>query len=282
MARPTKQGIDFFSLDTDFDDDVEMYILEKEAAGLSTLVAAWQLIYRGEGYYIKHDHDLLLKIKKRTGLDPGVIKDCLNSCLARNIFNQQLAKKQFILTSSGVQKRFFSAAKQKKEVKYNPKYILIDVNPYDNLININGNGQNIDGNATKEKEEEKEEVKGKVNIDININPYVNDLGNQLVKPEKTLHKDTVYLLEKEYQKLIDEYGLEFTEKCIDKLDRYKGANGKKYKSDYKAILNWVVDAVKKGSNNGTYKNQTPRGTVDHDKWREELIAARATDKPEES
>ena len=27
---------------------------------------------------------------------------------------------------------------------------------------------------------------------------------------------------------------------IEILDNYKGQNGKKYKSDYRAILNWVV------------------------------------------
>jgi hypothetical protein len=29
------------------------------------------------------------------------------------------------------------------------------------------------------------------------------------------------------------------------LNNYKGANGKKYKSDYLAVLNWVVDKAKK-------------------------------------
>jgi hypothetical protein len=29
------------------------------------------------------------------------------------------------------------------------------------------------------------------------------------------------------------------------MNNYKGATGKKYKSDYLAILNWVIDKVKK-------------------------------------
>lgn len=31
-----------------------------------------------------------------------------------------------------------------------------------------------------------------------------------------------------------------TERLIEILDNYKGATGKTYKSDYRAILNWVV------------------------------------------
>jgi hypothetical protein len=48
----------------------------------------------------------------------------------------------------------------------------------------------------------------------------------------------------EYEKLCNTYGEDITKQCITILDNYKGANGKKYKSDYRAILNWVVDKVK--------------------------------------
>ena len=48
----------------------------------------------------------------------------------------------------------------------------------------------------------------------------------------------------EYEKLCSTYGKEIADQCITVLDNYKGANGKKYKSDYRAILNWVVDKVK--------------------------------------
>lgn len=57
----------------------------------------------------------------------------------------------------------------------------------------------------------------------------------------------------EYEKLCSTHGKDFVEQCISKLDNYKGANGKTYKSDYRAILSWVVDSVeeenKKKSNN---------------------------------
>ena len=49
----------------------------------------------------------------------------------------------------------------------------------------------------------------------------------------------------EYEKLVSTYGPNFVDQCIKKLDDYKGATGKKYKSDYRAILSWVVDEIKK-------------------------------------
>lgn len=80
-------------------------------------------------------------------------------------------------------------------------------------------------------------------------------GKERKKEEEDIHTkknikkkflDFVYLHDSEYQKLVDEYGEAFTERCIKKLDltipnRKEGP----YKDCYRAILNWVVEAVQK-------------------------------------
>lgn len=53
----------------------------------------------------------------------------------------------------------------------------------------------------------------------------------------------VAMTEAEYGKLIEQYGDEFTAKCIEVLDNHKGAKGTKYASDYRAILKWVIESV---------------------------------------
>lgn len=63
--------------------------------------------------------------------------------------------------------------------------------------------------------------------------------------DKVKFADFVRLKQTEYDKLVKEYGKAATEKFIEVLNNYKGANGKTYKSDYLAILNWVVERVKK-------------------------------------
>lgn len=63
------------------------------------------------------------------------------------------------------------------------------------------------------------------------------------KPKKTKYADFVQMTEAEYQKLCEKYGKPFADACIETLNNYKGAKGKTYKSDYLAILNWVVDRV---------------------------------------
>lgn len=72
--------------------------------------------------------------------------------------------------------------------------------------------------------------------------------NKVNVPVKNENKEKhfaefVTMTNDEYEKLCVTYGNEFADQCITFLDNYKGANGRKYKSDYRAILNWVVGAV---------------------------------------
>jgi hypothetical protein len=53
------------------------------------------------------------------------------------------------------------------------------------------------------------------------------------------------LSEIENEKLIQEFGNDFTEKCYNFLSSYKVEKNYKTKSDYLTIKRWVVDAVNK-------------------------------------
>lgn len=64
----------------------------------------------------------------------------------------------------------------------------------------------------------------------------------------------VTMTNEEYEKLCSAHSKDFVDQCIFKLNNYKGSKGKTYKSDYRAILSWVVDSVK---NNGTAKVNKP-------------------------
>jgi hypothetical protein len=71
---------------------------------------------------------------------------------------------------------------------------------------------------------------------------------------KIKYAEFVSMTNDEYSSLVAKLGDENkVKRCIEILDNYKGANGKKYKSDYRAILNWVItrlhDEESKNSNN---------------------------------
>lgn len=67
----------------------------------------------------------------------------------------------------------------------------------------------------------------------------------LVDPNKKQYGEFVTLTDKEYQQLIAKLGNEEAAKeCIEILDNAKGAKGYIYRSDYRAILSWVIDRYK--------------------------------------
>lgn len=81
-------------------------------------------------------------------------------------------------------------------------------------------------------------------------------------PDKKNYADFVTLTEEEYNKLVEQYGEEATQWCIQKLDNYKGSTGKKYASDYRTILSWVIASYteEKAKHNQTAQTKPPGGS----------------------
>ena len=85
------------------------------------------------------------------------------------------------------------------------------------------------------------DINADVNGDSNITARAREETNKPSLQKKT-YADDVRLTEAEYSALVNKLGSkEAADECIEILSNYKGANGKRYKSDYKAILNWVID-----------------------------------------
>lgn len=154
MARPTKQGIEYFPVDVQFDDKVELYIAECGAEGFGILVTIWQIIYQNEGYFVKNNDDLVLLVRRRIMSQASVISECIRCAVVRGVFDERLEKKYGILTSKGIQKRYLAAAKRKKEVYVNKNYIYGCIIENNNLpVNVVFDGENTIKEEVKEKEE---------------------------------------------------------------------------------------------------------------------------------
>lgn len=97
------------------------------------------------------------------------------------------------------------------------------------------------------------------NENININNNIKNNSKKDSKGKKEEEKihfaDFVTMTNVEHEKLVSTYGTEFTDQCIKILDNYKGSKGKEYKSDYRAILSWVVDEAKKRKQENKYNSR---------------------------
>jgi len=113
MSRPTKQGIDYFPIDTVFDDDMQLLVANIGAEGLGIIITIWQMIYTGHGYYIENDNKLPLKVKLRCFSSPETVVSVIGNAIDANIFSERMAKKG-ILTSRDTKEIFNSSAEEKR------------------------------------------------------------------------------------------------------------------------------------------------------------------------
>ena len=105
------------------------------------------------------------------------------------------------------------------------------------------------------------------NININKNIIKNNSkkDSKGKKEEEKIHfADFVTMTNAEYEKLVSTYSKEFANQCINILDNYKGSKGKEYKSDYRAILSWVVDENKKRTENKQLKQLKEKSYNNYD------------------
>ena len=103
------------------------------------------------------------------------------------------------------------------------------------------------------------------NINRNINKDNSKRDCKEKKEEEKIHfAEFVTMTNAEYEKLVSTYSKEFADQCIETLDNYKGANGKKYKNDYRAIKTWVIDKVSQKMKERGEKVEDNRGNIKSD------------------
>ena len=168
-GRPIKQGIDYFPLDTNFFSDVKIRKIARACGpnAASVLICLLCNIYRDKGYYILWDEDLPFCIADEVGVSEGCVKEVLLKAVQVGFFDVEKHSAYGILTSSGIQKRFFEITRQRTETEIIPEFLINTVNnsifPVKNSINPVNNEQSkgikVKRRKSKSKENPKEEGK---------------------------------------------------------------------------------------------------------------------------
>lgn len=139
MSRPLKTGLDYFPMDVEMDDKVELIEAKHGILGFGILVKLYQRIYK-EGYFLKLTEETLLIFSKRVNVDINKVNEVINDCLRYQLFDENLHKKYQILTSPGIQKRYLQAIDRRKDIELIQNYIIVDING----LNVNINWVNVD------------------------------------------------------------------------------------------------------------------------------------------
>jgi hypothetical protein len=183
MARPTYRGLEYFPLDTNLDDKFLLIEAKYGITGFGVIIKMLQKIYTNSYFYPWSEKEQLL-FSKSTGVEVEDLIQIINDAVSFDIFSVPIYQKYHVLTSRGIQKRYFLSSKRRKEYDIYSEIMLIKpelnakakvnvcslMQKQDNgVVNVCNNSINVCNNGEKEKEKEKEignMEKGNRNADI--------------------------------------------------------------------------------------------------------------------
>lgn len=174
MARPPKEGLDYFPLDVDVDQDDKIALIEAQYGieGFGIVIKLMMKIYKTSYFYEWTEREQLL-FSKRVNVDINRVNVIINDCVKWGLFDETVYNLHKVLTSKGIQRRYLTAIGRRQTVKMAKEYLLLDdetVNAYKNLVIVNINPVNVDimqtlipkGKESKVKETKVEERKEEV------------------------------------------------------------------------------------------------------------------------
>ncbi|WP_196493801.1 Lin1244/Lin1753 domain-containing protein [Ornithinibacillus caprae] len=192
MVRPIKEGLDYFPLDVDIDQDDKIALIEANHGleGFGVVIKILMKIYDNSYFYQWGEKEQLL-FSRRVNVNINKVNDIINDCLKWGLFSESLYQKHQILSSKGIQKRYLEASSRRKRVEISENYLLMDkkeVNSYKNLVIVNINSINdnistqrkVEERKVKESKEKVEEIEPPATTSDAIVFYQQNIG--MIKP----------------------------------------------------------------------------------------------------
>lgn len=302
MARPYKQGVDYYSLDVDFLKDIK-YRKIRRSCGSQTceiLLCLLGYIYGDMGYFLRWDEDSAFLVADDVGAKEGLVEEVVSKAIQVGFFNREKYEKYQILTSNGIQKRYKLITRKRKEVSIKKEYLVNDVN---NLVNGGNNSTSTVVNGVRNTQIEREiEKESKVN---EIKDYEEDMGvyefiqKSWGKPPTGILQGALgpwirewgsemilFAFQSAYENSVEMQGLK---KYVDKiLATWKSNNvstlqeAVKAKEDWEAKKNQRTFSNSQPSRNVTRKEPIPKWLADYEeqeRLRKEREAHRYDDVP---
>lgn len=112
MARPRKEGLDYFPLDVDFFSNRKIKILKSQfgADGITIYLYLLCEIYK-KGYYIQVDDDFFYLVADDLNMQQNKIRQVINFLLSRSLFDNTLFQSDKVLTSVSIQRQYQESVK---------------------------------------------------------------------------------------------------------------------------------------------------------------------------
>ena len=143
MARPVKEGLDYFPLDVDIfeDEKIEAIAGEFGPKGELAVIKLLCAIYK-KGYFILwNDLTQATLLKRLPGASKEMINQIVNRLVSWGFFDEALFDSVRVLTSENIQATYFEATKRRKTPKPTKYVINVNNNSQSNEVNVDINAQ---------------------------------------------------------------------------------------------------------------------------------------------
>ncbi|ERT60787.1 replication initiation and membrane attachment protein, DnaB/DnaD family [Megasphaera vaginalis (ex Srinivasan et al. 2021)] len=163
-------------------------------------------------------------ISDEVGVTEGAVLETINKAVKVGFFDTRLYEEKQVLTSAGIQRRFFEATARRKCVYYEESLLLVEVNAYINLVNVNNNevnvcnnSKNVDNNQQrkvkeskgKESKEEKRKKFAGARLQNSLIPVIQHYQTNIRPIANQVEKDKL-------SAMVDDFGSEAVIKAIDR------------------------------------------------------------------
>jgi hypothetical protein len=224
MARPNKQGVDYFPLDVHLDDKFKFIEIKYKLEGFAILIKLMQKIYSC-GYWYKWTEDEALLFSDELRTDFDLVQKVVNECLDRDVFSKELYESYNILTSKGIQKRYKEIVRRRKDVDVTDDYLLID----------GVFGVNDDINPSESKQDDDKSTQSKVKESkVNKTKEIDTVFNHYLSKEIINHQKLTEPMKSGIRGRLKDYSLDQILKAIDNYSTV--LNGDEYYFSHKYPL----------------------------------------------
>lgn len=154
MARPLKKGIDYFPLEVDIDKDDKILLVESiyGLEGYAVVIKFFNKIYGTDGYFYNWTEVEKILMSRQLQIKKEKLEKMINDFIEFGIFDKGMYKKYSILTSKGIQERFFFITSRRKNTNVENSFLLVNCEEFrgveknkkvdksvENSINVNNN-----------------------------------------------------------------------------------------------------------------------------------------------
>ncbi|MDC0826078.1 Lin1244/Lin1753 domain-containing protein [Lactococcus petauri] len=240
MARPLKQGLDYFPLDVNFLKDIKVRKI-KRACGPATVEVLLCLlgnIYRDTGYYFGWDEDTMFLVADEVGAKEGLVEEIVNKAVQVGFFDKDKFEKYKILTSKGIQNRYREAAKKRKEIVISDIYLVNDEftekKPSNNSDNEHNNSVNSYDNQQSKVKKSK----------VNKSKENSSSGNSNFEELRKFYKDNFGMLNNliydDLKYSLEDYGFDLTLEAMKRAVR----RNKTFNTAMNILSSWNTKGIK--------------------------------------